>query len=87
MTAVELGSQIVSDPNLGNGEPVVAGTATCVPPFGDYDNSGVDLSLLRMMLGLSPTERLRLMEKHAQDTLRLLDYGREHRKAKAIADR
>ena len=51
--------------------------------YGDYDDSGVDLSLLRYMLGLSPLERLTRMEEHARDTLVLYEYGRQHRQAKA----
>jgi hypothetical protein len=55
--------------------------------YGDYDDSGVDLSLLRYMLGLSPLERLMRMEEHARDTLVLYEYGRQHRQAKAAAHR
>src|SRR2546427_7547880 len=50
---------------------------------GAYDASGVDLTLLRWMIGLSPRERLVVMEQHARDTERLLEYGRRHREAKA----
>ena len=48
---------------------------------GDYDETGVDLSLIRWMLKLSPRERLAVMERGARDTQRLLDYGRKHRQA------
>jgi hypothetical protein len=54
---------------------------------GDYDEAGVDVSLLRHLLQLTPLERLRLMEQHARDTLVLLEYGRRHREAKAAANR
>jgi hypothetical protein len=57
------------------------------PTFGEYDQAGVDLSLLRYTLGLSPIERLLLMERCARDTLALRDYGRRYREAKAASDR
>ena len=44
--------------------------------FGVYDESGVDVSLLRFIPKLSPLERLQLMERHARDTQRLNEYGR-----------
>jgi len=55
--------------------------------YGDYDENGVDLSLLRYMLQLTPLERLTLMEKHARDTEILYEYGRKHRESKAAQDR
>jgi hypothetical protein len=55
--------------------------------YGEYDANGVDLSLLRYLLQLSPLERLRLMERHARDTQALYDYGRRHREAQAGRDR
>jgi hypothetical protein len=51
--------------------------------YGEYDENGVDLSLLRYLLQLSPLERLRRMEQHARDTLILYEYGRRHREAAA----
>jgi hypothetical protein len=51
--------------------------------YGEYDENGVDLSLLRLTLSLTPSERLKLMDKHARDTLKLLEYGRRHREAKS----
>ena len=49
--------------------------------YGDQDANGVDLSLIRYMLSLSPLERLQVMEQHACDTLALLEYGRRAREA------
>src|SRR5262245_17439509 len=51
--------------------------------YGEYDENGVDLSLLRYTLSLSPLERLQRMEKHARDTLILMEYGRRHRERSA----
>lgn len=53
----------------------------------EQDDRGVDLSLLRYMLGLSPLERLVLMEKHARDTEALHELGRKHRETKASPNR
>lgn len=56
-------------------------------PYGEYDSTGVDLSLLRWFLQLTPRQRLEQMERHARDTLLLYEYGRRHRQAKAAAHR
>jgi hypothetical protein len=55
--------------------------------YGEYDEAGVDLSLLRWFLQLTPVERLTLMEQHARDTQALSEYGRRHREAQAAAHR
>ena len=57
------------------------------PSYGDYDASGVDLSLLRYMLRLTPLQRLIAMERHARDMVILHEYGRRNREAKASSDR
>ena len=46
--------------------------------YGDYDESGVDLSLIRYVLQLSPLDRLKLMERRARETPALNEYGRRH---------
>ena len=51
--------------------------------YGEYSASGVDVSLIRYLLSLSPLERVRLMERHARDVEQLLEYGRKHRETKA----
>ena len=45
-------------------------------------NSGVDLTLIRALLRLTPLERLRRMERAARDTRKLNEYGRRHRQAR-----
>lgn len=55
--------------------------------YGEYDERGVDLSLLRYMLRLSSLERLKLMERHARDVQILYEYGQRHRKAQAAPNR
>jgi len=55
--------------------------------YPEQDENGVDLSLLRYMLALSPLERLRLMERKARETLILNEYGRRHREAPSARNR
>jgi hypothetical protein len=38
---------------------------TDVGPFTDYDESGVDVTLIRWMLSLKPLERLRVAQQFA----------------------
>ena len=54
------------------------------PPFGprwygEQDENGVDLSMIRELLRLTPAERLRRADRARRDALRLLEYGRRHR--------
>ena len=37
----------------------------------DYNEDGVDLSLIRLMLALTPAERLQVLEQHLNDVLTL----------------
>ena len=55
--------------------------------YGDYSENGVDLSILRDNLKLTPLERLIRMERHARDIQVLLEYGRKHREAHAAEGR
>jgi hypothetical protein len=52
-----------------------------------YDERGVDSSLLRSLLALSPLERLQFMERQANETRKLNEYGRRARQAATGADR
>ena len=38
-------------------------------PEPEYNEDGVDLSLIRLMLSLSPAERLQVLEQHVSDIL------------------
>jgi hypothetical protein len=38
-------------------------------PLPDYSEDGVDLSLIRWMLSLTPAERLEFLEQHVNDIL------------------
>lgn len=47
--------------------------------YGDCDENGVDLSLIRENLRLTPLERVRKADRARRQTLALLQYGRQHR--------
>ena len=51
--------------------------------YGEQDENGVDLSLIRMNLRLTPAERLRRGDRARRDALRLLEYGRGSREKRA----
>ncbi len=47
--------------------------------YGEQDENGIDLSLIRENLKLTPVERIRRADTAEQEALRLLEYGRQHR--------
>jgi hypothetical protein len=49
----------------------MAAPAISQPPALDYDESGVDLSLIRNMLALTPAERLQLLQESVNSILRI----------------
>ena len=51
--------------------------------YGEQDENGVDLSLIRRNLRLSPAERLRRAEKESKGLLHLREYVRRNRKKRA----
>ncbi len=48
--------------------------------YGEQDENGIDLSLIRENLRLTPLERIRKADAARRQALRLLEYGRRHRK-------
>ncbi len=42
-----------------------------VAPLPDYSEDGVDLTLIRWMLSLSPAERLQFLEERLRDILKI----------------
>lgn len=48
-----------------------------------YDENGVDLSLIRMNMRLTPTERARRAERARQAVLRVAEIGRASRRQSA----
>jgi len=51
--------------------------------YGEQDENGVDLSLIRESLKLTPTERIRRADRARRDALRLQQYGRLNREKRA----
>jgi hypothetical protein len=47
--------------------------------YGEQDENGVDLSLIREQLKLTPSQRLRELDRARRGALRLMEYGRRHR--------
>ena len=46
--------------------------------YGEQDENGTDLSLIRSLLTLSPEERLLAMDHARRSALELMEYGRRH---------
>ena len=55
--------------------------------YGEQDENGVDLSLIRANLRLTPTQRVRQAERAARDTQRLMENARRNRQEQARTDR
>ena len=55
--------------------------------YGEQDENGVDLSLIRESLKLTPLERLRKADRAWRDAVRLMEYGRRNREKPARTDR
>jgi hypothetical protein len=47
--------------------------------YGEQSPEGVDLSLIRENLKLTPLERIRKADRMRRQALKLLEYGRRHR--------
>jgi len=46
------------------------------PPLPDYSSDGVDLSLIRWMLSLTPAERLRFLDERIDEILAIRELNR-----------
>ena len=56
-------------------EPITS-TRSIQTPYGEQDENGTDLSLIRMLLAMSPQERLRQMDAATTDMLYLRKHAR-----------
>jgi hypothetical protein len=65
----------------------IESTATIQTPYGEQDENGTDLSLIRYMLQLTPAERLIRIDEARRGALQLMEYGRRHREESAAASR
>jgi len=54
--------------------------------YGEQDENGVDLSLIRENLKLTPLERIRKGDLARRQALKMLEYGRRHRENAARED-
>jgi hypothetical protein len=62
--------------------------ANCGPhQYGEQDENGVDLSLIRANLNLTPEERLLQGDRARRGALELLEYGRRCRKERSSEGR
>lgn len=50
-------------------------------PEPDYDEAGVDLSLIRCMLALTPDQRLQILEERIEDILAIRELNDTHKAA------
>lgn len=55
--------------------------------YGEQDENGVDLSLIRSNLKLTPKERLLRADQGWRDALELLEYARRHAQKQAAKNR
>lgn len=55
--------------------------------YGEQDENGVDLSLIRHMLSLTPLQRIEMMEQAAQQTRMLNEHGRKYLQSAAAENR
>ena len=68
-------------------DQIIMSTKSIQTPYGEQDENGTDLSLIRWNLRLSPAERLLQGDIARFGVLRLLEYGRQAREKSAAADR
>jgi hypothetical protein len=68
-------------------------TPSAMPPKpgvtygGEYDENGVDVSLIRHLLSLTPRERVIRMTEASRGAYQLYEYGRRHREARSTQGR
>jgi hypothetical protein len=55
--------------------------------YGEQDENGTDLSLIRANLELTPEERLLRGDRARRSALELLEYGRQYRAKRRSKDR
>jgi hypothetical protein len=65
--------------------PIVS-TRSIQTPYGEQDENGTDLSLIRANLRRTPADRLLIGDRARRGTLQLLEYGRKQREKSASAN-
>ena len=71
--------ELQSDYNVGMSDVPKNQPPSSECGFGEQDENGIDLSLIRENLKLTPLERIRKADSARRQTLKLLEYGRRHR--------
>ncbi|HWE93849.1 MAG TPA: hypothetical protein VG269_07805 [Tepidisphaeraceae bacterium] len=66
-------------------QPIVS-TKSLQTPYGEQDENGTDLSLIRWMLSLTPEQRLLEGDRARRNTLRMMEYGRRARQERSASD-
>jgi hypothetical protein len=59
----------------------------CDLDYGEQDENGVDLTLIRHLLSLSPKERLEYMNRASRSAYEVYEIGRRSREAGLCKDR
>jgi len=57
-------------------EEEITSRQSIMTPYGEQDENGTDLSLIRHLLRLTPLERLRVGDRATSDMLRLRKHAR-----------
>ncbi|HXE52684.1 MAG TPA: hypothetical protein VN541_06690 [Tepidisphaeraceae bacterium] len=57
-------------------DELITSTRSIMTPYGEQDENGTDLSLIREALRLSPLERLQRMDQATTDALRIREHAR-----------
>jgi hypothetical protein len=65
----------------------IESTRSIQTPYGEQDENGTDLSLIRSSLDRSPTERLLVMDEACRGVIQLFEHGRKHRQEPPPAHR
>lgn len=71
------------DQTLTDADLPIESTRSIQTPYGEQDENGTDLSLIREMLRLSPAERLWIGEEARRGALQLQKHGRTKREEPA----
>lgn len=75
-SAVTLAAGLVPEERAVDEDQPIESTKSIMTPYGEQDENGTDLSLIRSLLKLTPAERLRRMDAATTSALRLRSNAR-----------
>jgi hypothetical protein len=61
----------------------ILSTKSLQTPYGEQDENGTDLSLIRWLLRLSPVERVRMADRARREVLKMREHVRREREERA----